>query len=353
MIIVYIFILILAFYLLAVVCEEFFVGSLDEISKRLKLPSDVAGATFMAVGSSAPELFTSLFAVFRPGEHGDIGAGTIVGSAIFNILVIIGASAAFKRAKLTWQPVIRDTIFYVLTILLLFAVFWDGKVVFAEALIFVLGYALYVFTVVIWKKILPYKDTDIIEMVEEGQKKNAFAKASKQLLSFIIPDPVKKPNAFMLTFGISIILLAVLSYILVEAAVGIGDILRINPTIIALTVLAAGTSIPDLLSSIIVAKQGRGDMAVSNAVGSNIFDILFGLGFPWVLVFLLKGESVISVGRDNLMSSVFLLLATVVAILFILITRNWTIGRKAGFLLILLYIAYLFYIISTTLGYFV
>ena len=306
----------------------------------------------MAMGSSAPELFTALFAIFRAGNHGDIGAGTIVGSAIFNILVIIGVSASFKRAKLTWQPVIRDTIFYVLTILLLLAVFWDGKVVLAEALLFIVGYLVYVVTVVIWKKILPYKDTNVIDIVEKAQKKNAFAKASKELIGFFIPDPSKKPKAYLITFGASIIALAALSYILVEAAVGIGEILHVNPTIIALTVLAAGTSIPDLFSSVIVAKQGRGDMAVSNAVGSNIFDILFGLGFPWILLFIVKGESSIPVGRDNLLSSIFLLLATVVAILFILITRNWTIGRKAGILLVLLYFAYLLYIITTSLGYF-
>lgn len=353
MIVIYLFVLIVSFYLLAIVCEDFFIGSLDAISEKFKLPSDVAGATLMAVGSSAPELFTALFAIFRSGNHGDIGAGTIVGSAIFNILVIIGAAASFKRAKLTWQPVIRDTIFYVLTILLLLAVFWDGQVVLAEALLFVGMYVVYVGTVVVWKKILPYKDVNVIDMVEDAQEKNAFAKASKQLIAFVIPDPNKKPKAYMVTFLLSIIALAGLSYVLVEAAVGIGEILHVNPTIIALTVLAAGTSIPDLISSVVVAKQGRGDMAVSNAVGSNIFDILFGLGFPWLLLFIVKGESFIAVGRDNLLSSVFLLLATVIAILFILITRNWTIGRKAGLLLILLYVAYLFYIISTTLGYFV
>lgn len=352
MIVVYLFVLIVAFYLLAVVCEDFFIGSLDLISERFKLPSDVAGATLMAVGSSAPELFTALFALFRSGNHGDIGAGTIVGSAIFNILVIIGVSASFKSAKLTWQPVIRDTIFYVLTILLLLAVFWDGKVVLAESLLFVFGYAVYVVTVVVWKKILPYKDVDVIKIVEKAQAKNAFARASKELISFFIPDPSKKPKAYMITFGTSIIALAALSFVLVEAAVGIGDILHINPTIIALTVLAMGTSIPDLLSSVIVAKQGRGDMAVSNAVGSNIFDILFGLGFPWLLLFMVKGQSTIPVGRDNLLSSVFLLLATVAAILFILITRNWTIGRKAGIFLVFLYAAYLVYIIGTTLGFF-
>lgn len=112
--------LLISFYLLAVICNEFFVESLDRISNKLKLSSDVAGATFMAMGSSAPELFTSLIAVLRDGGgHADVGAGTIVGSAIFNILVIIGASAAFKAAKLRWQPVVRDTLFYCLSILLL------------------------------------------------------------------------------------------------------------------------------------------------------------------------------------------------------------------------------------------
>lgn len=74
--------LLLSLYFLAIVCDEFFVASLDKIAEKLKMLSDVAGATFMAVGSSAPELFTSLFAVFKPGDHANVGAGTIVGSAI-------------------------------------------------------------------------------------------------------------------------------------------------------------------------------------------------------------------------------------------------------------------------------
>lgn len=321
----------------------FFVKSLDMISEKLKLSSDVAGATLMEVGSRAPELFTSLFAVLRPGNHADIGSGTIVGLAIFNILVIIGAAAAFKRAKLTWQPVIRDTLFYVITIMLLLLFFWDGKIVLSEAALFVAIYFLYIFVVTQWKKWLPYKDVDPLDLVESEIKKNKLAKASKQIVSFLIPDPTKRPQLYLVTFIFSILGLAGLSYLLVEAAVGIGDILRINPTIIALTVLAAGTSIPDLFSSVIVAKQGRGDMAVSNAVGSNIFDILVGLGLPWLIVLAVKGGS-IPVGTENLLSSVFLLFATVVAILFILIVRKWTIGKRAGLLLIGIYVLYILYV---------
>lgn len=343
MIILAIFTLVISLYLLAVVCEDFFVSSLDEISDRLKLPSDVAGATLMAVGSSAPELFTALFAIFKQGGgHADVGAGTIVGSAIFNILVIIGASAAFKRAKLTWQPVLRDLLFYIITIISLLAVFWDGQIVMIESIYFLVMYALYIFTVTQWKKLFPYRDFDPVEIVENTVEKNKLAKASKALLAIFIPDPLKKPNLYLWTFGISIVFIAILSYLLVESAVILGNSLGINPTIIALTVLAAGTSIPDLLSSIIVAKQGRGDMAVSNAVGSNIFDVLFALGLPWFLLFLTGVES-IKVGTENLMSSVFLLFATVIAVVAILVVRNWTIGRRAGLFLIGLYVAYIMY----------
>ena len=342
MILFYVLLLIASFYLLAVICEEFFVPSLDIISEKLKLSSDVAGATLMAVGSSAPEFFTALFAVFLPGGHADIGSGTIVGSAIFNILVIIGASAAFKKAKLTWQPVIRDALFYCLTILLLLYVFWDGTVTLVESLYFISLYVIYIIAVANWKKLLPYKDIDPIDVIEKEVRKNKLARFSKHLLLFIIPDCDKKPKKYLTSFLVSILAIGALSYLLVESAIGVSEILKINPTIIALTVLAIGTSIPDLFSSIIVAKQGRGDMAVSNAVGSNIFDILFGLGFPWLLVLIIKGGTV-SVSTENLLSSVFLLFATVLSILFILIVRRFTIGRRAGWALIILYLAYLGY----------
>lgn len=110
MFVVSIIVLLLSFYLLAVVCDRYFINSLDAISEKLKINSDVAGATLMAIGTSAPELCVSFIALFKP-ENESLGAGTIVGSALFNILVIIGASAMVKKAFIAWQPVIRDVIF--------------------------------------------------------------------------------------------------------------------------------------------------------------------------------------------------------------------------------------------------
>lgn len=338
------------FYTLAILCDEFFVPSLDLIAKRFRMSSDVAGATLMAVGSSAPELFTSLFAVLRPGDSANVGAGTIVGSAIFNILVIIGASAMYRGAKLTWQPVIRDMLFYVVSIIALLYTFWDGYINMWEAIALVALYVIYVITVANWKRILPYDDSDPIEILEEGEKKiNGLHHGVKTVLGLVIPDCQEKPNAYFITFILSIVGLAGMSYGLVELAVHVSAILHINPTIVALTVLAAGTSVPDLLSSLIVAKQGRGDMAVSNAVGSNIFDILFGLGFPWLLILFVKHEPIL-VQTENLISSVLLLFATVISIMFILVTRNWWLGRRAGIVLVGAYLAYIFYIIFPLLG---
>ena len=103
MILLLILAMLFAFYLMAEVCDKYFVASLEKISKRLKLSPEAAGATFMAAGSSAPELFVSLMALFKPGEEA-MGAGTIVGSAIFNILVITGASLVVRQAFVIWQP---------------------------------------------------------------------------------------------------------------------------------------------------------------------------------------------------------------------------------------------------------
>lgn len=132
---------------LAIVCDEFFQTSLEVISEVLKLTPDVAGATFLAAGSSAPELFTSLVDAF--GDSNSTGTGTIVGSAMFNILVIVALSAAVAGTngatiEIDWRPVCRDVTFYSYSILLLTIVFLDSEVMWWEGLIMVISYAIYI-----------------------------------------------------------------------------------------------------------------------------------------------------------------------------------------------------------------
>lgn len=127
-------IIFIIFYGLAVVCDKYFEPSLEAICDNLQLGPDVAGATFMAAGGSAPELATSLLGVFV--SKSDIGIGTIVGSAVFNVLFVI-ATCAFvaPNLKVTWYPLARDCIFYCISILSLTMVVLDQSVAWWEACI--------------------------------------------------------------------------------------------------------------------------------------------------------------------------------------------------------------------------
>ncbi|XP_047219792.1 sodium/potassium/calcium exchanger 2-like isoform X2 [Girardinichthys multiradiatus] len=132
------------FVALAIVCDEFFVPALEVITAKLEISDDVAGATFMAAGGSAPELFTSLIGVFI--SHSNVGIGTIVGSAVFNILFVIGMCAIVSREmlRLTWWPLFRDVTFYILDLIMLIAFFSDNMIWWWESIILVLGYVSYV-----------------------------------------------------------------------------------------------------------------------------------------------------------------------------------------------------------------
>ena len=161
----------IAIYILSIVTDKFFVVSLDQISTKWKLPSDVAGASLMAVGSSAPELSIALMALFKEGgAHSDVGIGTIVGSAVFNILIITGVSALVGRQiHISLPAVERDTVFYMVSILLLLYVFWDGTITLPEAVIFLVLYGLYLFVLLRWKEDGEQEQIEI-EEAEEAER---------------------------------------------------------------------------------------------------------------------------------------------------------------------------------------
>lgn len=298
----------------------------------------MAGATLMAIGSSAPELFVAIISIFKPGGHGDIGIGTIVGSALFNLLVIVGAVGLVKTSTLTWQPVIRDLLFYVLAIVALYYVLNNGSVSMGEAAIFILLYVVYVFAVVRWRKWFKYELTDEDPEEEEDEPKKGLMKLFQPfdwMLAVIFP----RPKYYFLIFFISIAFIGALCWVLVESAIVISHTLDIPEVVIALTVLAVGTSVPDMMSSVIVAKQGRGGMAVSNGIGSNIFDIFIGLGLPWLIKsYLVDSELVTNI--EGLGISIVLLFTSVLLLLFTLMWKKWRLGPGLGLTLILLYILY-------------
>jgi len=159
-------VLLVSFIYLARVVDEYFIKSLDNISVWLKLSPSVAGATLLAVGTSAPELSTALFALLLPNTNPATGLGTIVGSALFQILVVIGFASIVKTSYLNWKPVLRDGIFYVFSILALVLVVLDGNITVFEGALFLTLYVVYLIVLFLWIKFVKEDDPDPIKIVE-------------------------------------------------------------------------------------------------------------------------------------------------------------------------------------------
>lgn len=153
---------------------------------------------------------------------------------------------------------------------------------------------------------------------------------------------VKKPGkerwAFLTFFG-SIIWIGVYSWFMVDWCQMIGDTLKIPQVVMGLTFLAAGTSVPDLLSSVIVAKQGEGDMAVSSSVGSNIFDILVGLPIPW-LCFGIAYDKPVRVYADSLTISLALLIGMLIIVVVSIHVSKWIMSKKLGYAMFFFYFCF-------------
>ncbi len=336
-------VLLISFYLLYFFSEHYFIPSLDDLGKRFKLSSDISGATLMAAGSSAPELAVVIVSLLKTGNHEAIGIGTIVGSALFNLFVIVGAVMVIKtNKKMVWQPLVRDLVFYALSILLLVFSFRDGSFSLFEAMAFVAGYLVYFGSLFVWKKLFPYQDIELHDHEEGEAGLNAF----DRLLKRVIP----KISNLYIAFILDIIVIGLLSWVLVSSAIEISAILGIPEIIVALTVIALGTSVPDLIASVIVAKQGRPGMAINNAVGSNIFDILIGLGLPFLLLFLFAPGGV-PVDNNSLTISFALLMGSIVLLALGFLFSRWKTKSWLGWMLMLLYAGYLLYQIAAVVGF--
>jgi K+-dependent Na+/Ca+ exchanger-like protein len=348
MLLLYIASLFLSFYLLYFVSEHYFIPALDKIGERLKMTSDISGATLMAAGSSAPELAVVIVSVVKAGNHVAIGVGTIVGSALFNLFIITGVAMIIKnKAKLIWQPLARDLLFYAISVILLVWFFADGSINITEALIFVGGYGIYILAIYGLKRFSSYEgDEQINESNQEDG--NKIDNAIKKVISFTGDNLPNKLKNLYVIFLLSITAISLLSWMMVTSAINISEILKIPEVVIALTVVALGTSVPDLVSSAIVAKQGRAGMAINNAIGSNIFDILIGLGLPLLLLHILSGGQ-ITVAPDNLNTAFIFLMSSIVVITVSFILVKWQTSRLFGWMLILLYITYLIFEIVNVL----
>uniref|UniRef100_A0A8C5UDI1 Sodium/potassium/calcium exchanger 1 n=1 Tax=Malurus cyaneus samueli TaxID=2593467 RepID=A0A8C5UDI1_9PASS len=519
-VVLHIFGMMYVFVALAIVCDEYFVPALGVITEKLQISEDVAGATFMAAGGSAPELFTSLIGVFV--SHSNVGIGTIVGSAVFNILFVIGTCALFSREilHLTWWPLFRDISFYIVDLLMLILFFLDSVIDWWESLLLLTAYATYVLTMKQnvfleqWVKqelnkklsavqaasaehmqkmssgavaedgtmkppdvrklqpgpslqrgsssaslhnsqmrgtivqlmiytldplaeakfkdrvdILsnmakaraetlegqgsppeeekkapstvqvtpasdsePSKDRQKADVPQDGQPLSSSdtsddsssesqdsdgdstegdesdeplslewpeSRKKQAIYLFLFPivfplwstlPDVRNPDSkkfFVITFFGSILWIAAFSYLMVWWAHQVGETVGISEEIMGLTILAAGTSIPDLITSVIVARKGLGDMAVSSSVGSNIFDITVGLPVPWFLFSIFNGLSPVAVSSNGLFCAIVLLFLMLLFVIISIAVCKWKMNKLLGLTMFALY--FVFLIISVML----
>ena len=408
------------------VCDNYFVPVLEALCEKLNIPDDVAGATFMAIGTSSPELFANIIGTFI--TESDLGIGTIVGSAVFNIFGVIAVCGLFAGCKigLDWYSITRDCLVYGITVLLLIICLHDGKVYLWESAgmvalyLFYIGVMFYNVKIENWAQNVKERFTRTKEKKCFGEKERLCDSGRSSLTGsddFLIPNeyedddedigyPWQAPDGgcfaylwwilflpvelvFFITIpdvrrldkndvkisgkggkitttmyvepwyaktitkvwiAISFIMcitwIGTISYVVVWMITDIGFVMHVPDNVMGLTFLAAGTSVPEIVSSLIVCRQGKGSMAVSNSIGSNTFDILICLGLPWIIRAIQHGwfpdedkipEFFVKVESKTLEFTVLSLLASLVIIYVIFLMSRWMLTRSVGVACLIIY----------------
>ncbi|XP_056428261.1 sodium/potassium/calcium exchanger 5 isoform X3 [Hyla sarda] len=352
-IIIHFLVIMYMFLAVAIVCDEYFIPSLEVISERLGLSQDVAGATFMAIGSSAPEFVTVFLGVFV--TKGDIGVSTIVGSAVYNLLGICAACCLLTSAinKLTCWPLFRDCVAYAVSVGAVIAITFDNKIYWYESASLILVYGLYIVMLCLDIRINQYLVkklspccTCFAEALEENNEQQPLLGWKEESLHIVRQNSRSDSGIFQEDSDYSH--LSISLHGLNE--ISDGETLGIPDTVMGLTLLAAGTSIPDTVASVLVAREGKGDMAMSNIVGSNVFDMLC-LGVPWFIkTVFVDRSSPVEVNSSGLTYTTISLLFSIVFIFVAVHINGWKLDKKLGVICLIMYLIFVTLSILYELG---
>lgn len=293
-------------FVLLVKGADWFVDGAASIAAKLGVPQLVIGLTIVAMGTSAPEAAVSLTAAFH--GNADITIGNVVGSNILNILIILGLAAVICPMKVARLTAFVDIPVTIVITMLLLVLGYDGIVSRLDAamlLLFFIAYLSYLF-------VMTKKGLIVGESEEEGAKIQSVPKA---LLFTVV--------------GLALIIVG--SSFAVDAASAIATMLGLSERFIGLTIVALGTSLPELFTSVAAAIKKNPDMAIGNIVGSNIFNILFIVGLSGLVI---PVPFVSAFRFDTLIATA----ATV--LLFVLTLPTKRLGRVAGIIMLAAYGAY-------------
>lgn len=289
-------------FILLIKGADLFVDSASGIAKRFGIPSLIIGMTIVAMGTSAPELSVSITSAIK--GLNDMSIANVVGSNIFNTLMILGVSSLFNKLKINSY---KDIIVMMFSSVMLLTCCINNKLGVINGIVLLIVFALF-----------------MLSQIKEAKNDKAE------------DDEVHRPMLLTIVLGI-IGMCAIIGggNLVVNSASAIAMALGMSENLVGLTIVAMGTSLPEFITSIIATKKGEIDIAVGNVVGSNIFNILFVLGIAGII---------------NPMSVSFVAICdiailVIISALILFVTRKKEINKYNGLMLIAIYVCYLCYTI--------
>ena len=287
--------------------SDWFVDGAAGIAAKFRIPQIIIGLTIVAMGTSAPEAAVSITAAM--GGSADITVGNIVGSNILNVLVILGLASAIVPVAVGKSTLKIDIPFMIAISVIFLLLGWDGTITRIDGLVLVALFAGYI-GYMIWEAIHSNEEGDEIKEMPIW----------KLLLSTVI-------GMALIIFGADVA---------VDAATKLAQIFGMSERFIGLTVVALGTSLPELFTSVTAARKGNADIAIGNIVGSNIFNILFVVGLSSMVIDVPFAANFRIDMLVAIASCVFIWLAAL---------KSKKLARWAGFTMLLGYVGYFVYLL--------
>ncbi len=279
------------------------------IAQRLNVPQIVIGLTVVAMGTSAPEFFVSFVSALKGTT--DMAVGNVIGSNIFNTLLIVGVAAMVSPMTIATNTVRKDMPCAVIASLMLLLMSLDNELSRLDAALLFAAFILFMLYT--------------LHLAKTGKQEDD------------LQPPMKPLKAvFYLLLGLACLIFG--SNLFVEAATQVAKSLGVSEAMIGLTIVAGGTSLPELATSVVAAMKGRSAIAIGNVIGSNVFNILMILGITGVICPMdLKGITLIDFG---------VLIGSIVLLWFFTFTK-YTVARWEGAVLTLIFLGYLTHLIMS------
>ena len=311
------YVILLIGFLLLIKGADMFVDGSSSIAKIFKVPTIIIGLTIVAMGTSAPELAVSLSASIQ--GNNEIALSNVIGSSIFNLLVVVGVCAIFKTIVPDKDIVKRDLPLSIVgAVIVLVAPLITFSITGKLELSMLTGIILAIIFIVY-----------LVFLIRNARKTPAVATPDEEVKKM---SPIK--SIIFIVIGLAGIIVG--GNFVVDGASDIASSFGLSDTLIGLTIVAIGTSLPELVTSIVASKKGENELSLGNAVGSNIFNILLILGVS-------SAVSPLAVEQQSLWDMGIFVLITLVILGYIIFRKK--IDRKFGIAMILMYVVYMVYIV--------